>query len=523
MGLLDFLQGDDARLGIGLLAAGGPTTDPNQTGIGQRIQTAVRGVDFDRQNALRLKLLQSQVEENASQDALRRAQLDQQARRDAYLMGAPGGAAVPGASSGIAGLPGTPGGAAPVAGDRFSQYAAQTGIPRDAFEIDYMTNGGKGIAAMLEKRGASDMQVSGNYAYDKNKLQPGYLPSLNISQDGKSSMVQIGPDGLPVVSAPRGAVETFGAYQGAQANYKPIKVYNPQTGREEYTSEGAVVGGGRPAPMAGGAGNVQSAGYSGGDRNSANAESIRMIQSEMQKPGNSPQDMAAMQREIARLQQQSGRSGNYAAGPSATEAARAKAAEAKLVDTAKADVVRDTGQLKKEKSAGEMIAATRRARELLQQGPTGSGLGEMADKTAAFFGKSTAGGETAAKLDIVAGDLVNNVPRMEGPQSDGDRLEYKLQAGRAADRSLPPKVRLSAMDEVERLQMKYAKQNGGAESGGDAPKEAPKSFKDHGYASKADALKDAQNAMMKNPKAKDEILRRLQAMGVELPGKTGSW
>jgi hypothetical protein len=53
-----------------------------------------------------------------------------------------------------------------------------------------------------------------------------------------------------VVGAPAGAIDTYSAYQGAQANYKPIKVYNPATGRDEYTTEGAVVGG-RPAQRTG--------------------------------------------------------------------------------------------------------------------------------------------------------------------------------------------------------------------------------------------------------------------------------
>jgi hypothetical protein len=257
-GILDFLQSPDAQLGIGLLAAGGPTTDPNQTGFGQRLQSAMNGMTANQQIALRAKLMQSQIDENASQNALRQAQLGQQAKRDAYFMGDAGyagpaaGAAAPGlpGSAGVQGgapmaAPGVAAQGAPVAagGDRFSQWSAQYGIPRDALVNDYMTNGGKGIAEMLMKRGTPDMQVSNGYAYDKNRIGAGYLPSLNISQDGKSSMVQIGPDGLPVVSAPRGAVDTFGAYQGAQANYKPIKVYNPATGREEYTTEGAVVGG----------------------------------------------------------------------------------------------------------------------------------------------------------------------------------------------------------------------------------------------------------------------------------------
>jgi hypothetical protein len=354
-GLLDFLKSDDAALGIGLLAAGGPTTDPNRTGFGQRLQGVMQGMDAQTQQALRNKLLQSQIDENTSQDAMRKQQLamslrQMQMQNQLLGFGENPTQASPAASAAASGVmpattpiagsaPAIPNGTgAPVAGmpsappqqgaGTLDAMSKQYGIPAEALKYDLVFNGGKGIAEMVAKRGTPDMQVSNGYAYDKNKVGPGYLPQLNMSQDGKASMVQIGPNGQPVVSAPQGAVDTYSAYQGAQANYKPIKVYNPATQREEFTSEGAVV-----APMAGGRGNVQSSGYAGGDRNAANAESIRIIQSEMAKPGNSPADIAAMQREVQRLQLQSGLTnaavaqapaGGVAAGPSMQESARGK-------------------------------------------------------------------------------------------------------------------------------------------------------------------------------------------------------
>jgi len=276
-GILDFLQSPDAQLGIGLLAAGGPTTDPNRTSFGQRLQGAMQGMDAQAQQALKNKLLQSQINENTSQDAMRKQQLAMAQRQMAMqnqllgfdpnpTMATPASTA---SASGV--MPTTPpvAGAAPtipngsgssVAGmpSALPQQSAGTldamskqyGIPAEALKYDLVFNGGKGIAEMVAKRGTPDMQVANGYAYDKNKLQSGtFLPQLNMSQDGKASMVQIGPDGQPVVSAPRGAVDTYSAYQGAQANYKPIKVYNPATQREEFTSEGAVVGGGVPRAL----------------------------------------------------------------------------------------------------------------------------------------------------------------------------------------------------------------------------------------------------------------------------------
>lgn len=93
-GLLDFMQSDDARLGIGLLAAAGPST----MGFGERLQSALSGVDAHKANKMRMGLLQSQMDENAAQADARRtsaqqkqAELERQARIQQALPGLLGG------------------------------------------------------------------------------------------------------------------------------------------------------------------------------------------------------------------------------------------------------------------------------------------------------------------------------------------------------------------------------------------------------------------------------------------------
>jgi hypothetical protein len=479
MGLLDALSSDDAKLGIALLSASGYS--PTPMSFGQRLGGALGQFNADRTSsadrALKTKLLQSQIDENASQNLLRQGQLERQKRQDAYYMGGDAAPMTGPAATSVApgsalkSATGAPADTPPPGRGKFAEWSQQYGIPVDALVADYFSNGGKGIADMLMKRGTPDMQVSNGYAYDKNKIGAGYLPQLNMSQDGKASMVQIGPDGAPVVSAPRGAVETYGAYQGQAANFKPIKIYNPQTGREEYTSEGAVVqpqvNTGRLAPMAGRAGNVQSPGYSGGDRNAANAESIRIMQAELQKPDLTPSDRAGLQREIQRMQLRSGmtnaqvaQSGNYAAGPSATETAQNKANEERLVGTAKADVVRNTEKQTAGKLYGQMTGVAQQAMKLLDASPTGSGAGALADSALNFVGQPTKGGNVAQSLEAVAGWMVANVPRMEGPQSNADVINYQTMAGRVGDRTLPAETRKAALREVIALQNKYAELNG---------------------------------------------------------------
>jgi hypothetical protein len=235
-------------------------------------------------------------------------------------------------------------------GGKIKEWSEKLGIPQDAIVADYLQNGGKGIAEMLYKRGTPDMQVTNGYAYDKNKLGAGFMPSLSTSQDGKTSMVRIGQDGLPVVTSPQGALETYNAYQQAAASHKPIKVYNPATGREEYTNEGAVARGQTAQPQYSGPG------YAGGSAAAAAPEQLRIMQSELDRlPANHP-DRPALMREIQRIGGgQAAPSGNYAAGPSAIEAAQNEATRVKLVEQAKADVVPTAQRENKTAAANDML------------------------------------------------------------------------------------------------------------------------------------------------------------------------
>ena len=74
-GLLDgMLDSDSLRLGLGLLAAGGPTTDPNRTGIGQRLQEGLGSFDAYKSNALKQKMLEAQMQQAMEQAAQQKAE-----------------------------------------------------------------------------------------------------------------------------------------------------------------------------------------------------------------------------------------------------------------------------------------------------------------------------------------------------------------------------------------------------------------------------------------------------------------
>lgn len=128
------------------------------------------------------------------------------------------------------------------------QAGQQAGIPPSingrAVAADYAFNGGKNIGAWLNDASKPDMQVSNGYAYDKRNLKPGYLPGMSVSQNGQSSLTQIGPDGLPVVSAPAGALDTYGAYkmldEGARAGWD-TQTITPQGGNPTLTTRAKIV------------------------------------------------------------------------------------------------------------------------------------------------------------------------------------------------------------------------------------------------------------------------------------------
>jgi len=525
-GLLDFLSTDDAQLGLGLLAAGGPSTVPMS--FGQRIAAGVQQAQAAKDGRLRNKLLESQIAENTSQDAARRAQLERQQRQDAYYMGGgmPGAGAAPASGAGAApamgespttagaalkSAAGAPPDAPPPAQGKFAEWSKQFNIPVDALVADYFSNGGKGIADMLFKAGRPDMQVQNGYVYDKNKVQPGFLPSLNTSQDGKSTLTMIDPaTGLPRVMPTPGAVDSFGAFQEAgnrsAANYQPERVLSPD-GQMIVRPRSEVLQPRGPSPMLPGRPLGSAPGMNGaaGPTNAAErgmaaevaqvqvdpAREAAQVREMLATPGaiRDPGDRAQATAYLERLESQIATTGRPLIGPGAgagagrgsmgtpgtpavtagnvvelspAQQAQNEANRVRLVDTAKADVARDTGKADANKRSSQIKEISALASSLLDKNPTASGVGALADSALNFVGQPTRGGTVAQQLEALSGWMVSNVPRMEGPQSNVDVLNYTTMAGRVGDRTLPVEARRAALKTVIELQDKYAALNGAA-------------------------------------------------------------
>lgn len=457
-GLLDILDSDQGRLGVGLLAAAGPSATP--MGFGQRLAQGLGYVKEQKDADLARLVKQAQLGDIQAQAALRKAQADKQSRMYDLVNQWMGGGDV---KSGNDAVISQTGGLAPTNTNAQIQQGAMAkanplmGIPPQAIMADLAANDGKGIAEWLFKRGTPDMQVNNGFAFDKNKLQPGFMPQSQVSQDGKASLIQIGADGLPVVSAPAGAFNTYAGYrnidESAKANFDPVTV-QPQGQNPQMTTRGALV----RNPQVQGAAPTSAMDE---ERRAILNQELEQARARMNKAiadkdptgaSRAQQDMAAVSRELMGVRPKVGM-------PLESEPDKKRADAA-----AAADVKQSEQQISDASKSRDVVRQIERARHFLNPklngGPTASGFGSLVDQGASFIGLTTPSAEKAAALDTISGWLTANVPRMEGPQSNYDVENYKTMAGRVGDRRLPVAQRVAALDELEAMHKKYASING---------------------------------------------------------------
>ena len=122
------------------------------------------------------------------------------------------------------------------------------------------------------------------------------------------------------------------------------------------------------------------------------------------------------------------------------------------------------------KRAQNVLSLTQQAEQILSSGKaTGSGIGSLLDTGASWFGVSTEGAQSTAQLSTVAGQLVAQMPRMEGPQSDADVKMYKQMAGELNNASLPVATRMAALRQMQALNEKYLNNGTGGYPAASAP------------------------------------------------------
>ncbi len=103
---------------------------------------------------------------------------------------------------------------------------------------------------------------------------------------------------------------------------------------------------------------------------------------------------------------------------------------------------------KKERQDASTMGAIERARQYLPQATSGN-LQNIISSGARFVGKSTEKTKADAQLEIIAAELVGNVPRFEGPQSNIDVQFYKDAAADVGNPNKTVEDRMAALSAIE--------------------------------------------------------------------------
>lgn len=389
------------------------------------------------------------------------------------------------------------------------------GIPREALAHDLAFNDGKNVSEWMFKRGTPDMQVSNGYAYDKNKLPAGFLPQFNVSQDGKSSLTTIGQDGLPTVSAPRGAVDTFSAYQnaGKQADTaNEIVTVDLPSGPRQMTKQQAVALSSGRAPGEWGGINATTRAAQPQREN----ERLSILQTELANERD-PANRAALTREIQRM------GGQDSSIPGIALANKDRTAVTTKIASERLSTLEKDAQ-----SQQNILSKLNIAERLINEGTFGndlkSKLGMLGQNTGLY---QTPQGVNTNLLTQIGNDLVLARGSLGAGVSTADAERYDRAAGDFANAQSNEQRRkaISIMKEIAGTAFSSANtaRNQYAETGSlpdySAPKASDaKTYRDFGYNSPQEALKDARNALLRYPNQKAEIVRRLEAAGITQHG-----
>lgn len=366
MGLLDILNTDDGRFGLGLLAAAAPRTDG--AGFGQRLNEAVGSVDqFKRQKLLaRLQELQAKEAEAAMAD--KQAQRAQGQTNQAGVMG---------------------------------MVKQGAGFDPRAF---LEANPGVDLAGLQQA-----MQI----AKAMTPAQAEFSTTPQYDQEGRAFI--LGKDGsmkyLAGIKA-RDKLEevNLGGKLGFRSPYEAaLRAEMPKTQTLESLASNAVT-------MRG--------------QNMTDARS----------------------KEANNIQQQSARTQimQTPEGLIAIDKGRNQAVPV----TMGGSPVRSEDAMKKTANAKTVLSLLDEAEKILPSS-TGSAIGAGVDMAAGAAGMSTKGAQSIARLKSIEGQLIASMPRMEGPQSDADRMLYQQAAGDLANSMKPVKTRQAAAETLRKLQQKY--------------------------------------------------------------------
>lgn len=454
MGLLDSFDDPNTvgllSLGSGLLSASGPSRMPVSLGqvLGQGMNQSLQAYQASR------KLQEDRAKEKLQMDMLAQ-QIAQATRKNTLINdmlqrfggaggngGDPSAALAAGAQQGDLGPTNTNAArlaSAPGGQDGGDLYQ---GVPRAAIASDLAFNDGKHIGEWQFKQGTPDMQVSNGYAYDRQQLRPGFLPSLNVSQNGQSTVVTVDPKtGMPVVSAPAGALATYNDYrqadERARARYDTMTV-TPANSGPMLTTRARIVDG-----MDGGAGQA------GDLPTGAFTGSSARIEAQIQRIADPAERAAAL---AAYKRQVSGEQGQpQALGmPLQTDAAKARgtATAEKVVNLIDGTYNAATGAADSMDASNRLLQALDSGKVLYGPGSTWSTIGKQIATKAGFGGKDVEEqlANTRAAMQALAEFSLNARQQLKGQGAITDSEQAVVQRARGGniDTMTMPEMKLLA-------------------------------------------------------------------------------
>lgn len=304
--------------------------------LGGGLLGASNAITEAQQNALKRQFMQAQMANMQSEVQTRQAALAKQQQLQDMLRGAlgpqdsaPSQPSMPGQlGSGSFGAVQPPAGMPSIPMSAPSQQGSSRIGSMSPDVLAMMKANGLDLVDVA-KLARPDMQVSNGFAYDKNRLPPGFMPQLNISQNGTSALVMPGADGLPTISMPRGAALTqaqntiatklpeqviasagkVNLRPNADGTQSPVPELSETPFLQGFANQVfGMPAAGQSAPPQGVPpmpspvpGQRSSAVVSPQQQRGADAETLQIMQAELSKAP--PEQRPGLQREIARIQQ----------------------------------------------------------------------------------------------------------------------------------------------------------------------------------------------------------------------------
>lgn len=497
MGFFDALNSDEGRAGLAMMAAAGPQAQP--MGFGQRMMLAQALQDQWDDRGQKRKMGDMQLREAESQIRARdiaaqvaNAKMAQQQRVQDMIAARLGGARGPasaGAPSTQSGMPGDATGGAGMSGGQAGGGGNGSSFPFDINDV-----------ALLQASGGPDLLPSLKFAAEGIKREAGatYIDPVSGRREYMPKMAE----GVAMQNGTAIEVPGYGRATGA--------IEAARTGANEAAKFPYAVGLERNKADIAASNDIVTVTLENGQTlklpRSAMLDAMRQQGQQPQQGqgggmpgvGGGQQLTPALRELIARdaaanniddpktsfSGARQGQAYGWRPNPSVVDEGQgggqglpglqvqseAGAAAARKLAEGRAEVT--LTQEKKGVQANDLLGNVGRAKRLLGANPTASGVGTAMDQAGNYLGVSSTGAENAAALRNIGEWMTSNVPRMEGPQSNFDAERYRSMAGMVGDSTVPVKQRMAALQEVERLQQKYA---GGAE-GAPARQEAPKAY-----------------------------------------------